>query len=44
MTQDSAQKAPGERRAGSPTGFRRLTPGLLQADRTAEGFAGYPTG
>src|SRR4051794_32291311 len=27
-----------------PTGFRRLTPGLLKADRTAEGFAGLPQG
>ena len=27
-----------------PTGFRRLTPGLLKADRTAEGFAGLPEG
>jgi replication initiation protein RepC len=27
-----------------PTGFRRLTPGLLQADRTAEDFAGLPQG
>ena len=30
----------GEGCAGAPTGFRRLTPGLLQADRTAEGFDG----
>jgi len=44
MTTDSAQKAPGERRAGHPTGFRRLTPGLLQADRTAGGFCGLPEG
>jgi replication initiation protein RepC len=28
--------------AGGPTGFRRLTPSLLRADRTAEGFAGLP--
>ena len=28
----------------APTGFRRLTPGLLKADRTAEGFAGLPQG
>ncbi|MBV8088958.1 MAG: replication protein C, partial [Alphaproteobacteria bacterium] len=26
----------------SPTGFRRLTPGLLKVDRTAEGFTGLP--
>jgi replication initiation protein RepC len=30
--------------AHRPTGFRRLTPGLLRADRTAEGFAGLPDG
>ena len=28
----------------APTGFRRLTPSLLQADRTAEGFDGLPDG
>src|ERR1044071_6860289 len=28
----------------TPTGFRRLTPGLLKADRTAEGFSGLPAG
>ena len=28
----------------SPTGFRRLTPSLLKADRTAEGFDGLPDG
>ena len=44
MTQESAQKAPGEKCAGRLTGFRRLTPGLLQADRTAEGFCGLPEG
>jgi replication initiation protein RepC len=44
MTQDSALAARGERRAGYPTGFRRLTPGLLQADPLAEGFAGLPDG
>ena len=44
MTQESAQEAPGERRAGYLTGFRRLTPGLLQVNRTAEGFAGLPVG
>ena len=36
MAKESAPVAPGERRAGHPTGFRRLTPGLLQANRTAE--------
>ena len=30
--------------APTPTGFRRLTPSLLQADRTAESFAGLPDG
>jgi replication initiation protein RepC len=37
--------APGAPRKGvghSPTGFRRLTPGLLKVDRTAEGFTGLP--
>ena len=28
----------------TPTGFRRLTPALLKADRSAEGFAGLPEG
>jgi replication initiation protein RepC len=32
----------GGKHAGAPTGFRRLTPGLLAADRTADGFAGLP--
>src|SRR3954465_6316007 len=27
-----------------PTGFRRLTPGILKVDRTAEDFAGLPQG
>jgi replication initiation protein RepC len=44
MTMESALGAPGERHAGSPTGFRRLTPGLLKVDRVAEGFAGMPEG
>ena len=30
--------------ARTPTGFRRLTPGLLKADRAAEGFQGLPEG
>jgi replication initiation protein RepC len=30
--------------APTPSGFRRLTPGLLHADRTAENFAGMPDG
>jgi replication initiation protein RepC len=44
MTMESALEAPGRGFAGSPTGFRRLTPGLLKADRTAESFAGLPDG
>ena len=44
MTMENALEASGESRAGSPTGFRRLTPGLLKADRTAENFAGMPDG
>jgi replication initiation protein RepC len=30
--------------AGAPTGFRRLTPSLLQADRAADRFDGLPDG
>src|SRR6204780_2908185 len=44
MTMENALEASGERYAGSPTGFRRMTPGLLKADRTAESFAGLPDG
>jgi replication initiation protein RepC len=44
MAMESAHEAPGERHAGSPTGFRRLTPGLLKVDRAAESFAGLPDG
>ncbi len=44
MTMESAPEAREGARAGSPTGFRRLTPSLLRADRTAEGFAGLPEG
>src|SRR6202789_2493862 len=44
MTMENALEASGERRAGSPTGFRRLTPGLLKVDRTAGSFAGLPDG
>jgi replication initiation protein RepC len=39
--------APGAQRggyAGAPTGFRRLTPSLLQADRAADRFDGLPDG
>ncbi|MGE0279030.1 MAG: plasmid replication protein RepC [Rhizobiaceae bacterium] len=43
MAQDNcAQAAPQGRYAHAPTGFRRLTPGLLKTDRAAEGFAGLP--
>src|SRR5947209_418766 len=42
--ENSAQGAPRGGFAHSPTGFRRMTPGLLKADRSAEGFAGLPEG
>ena len=42
--ENSAQGAPRKGSAYSPTGFRRLTPGLLKVDRTAESFAGLPDG
>jgi replication initiation protein RepC len=41
---NSAQGAPRGSFAHAPTGFRRMTPGLLKADRTAERFAGLPEG
>ena len=44
---DMENCAPGALRRGSasgPTGFRRLTPGLLKVDRAAEGFTGLPDG
>ena len=45
MAQENcAPGAPQERFARPPTGFRRMTPGLLKADRTAEGFVGLPEG
>ena len=45
MVQDNcAQEAPRRSFAHSPTGFRRMTPGLLKADRMAESFAGLPEG
>jgi replication initiation protein RepC len=44
MTMENAHEASGEKLAGSPTGFRRLTPGLLKVDRTARSFAGMPDG
>ena len=42
--ENGAQGAPQKGPAYSPTGFRRLTPGLLKVDRTAESFAGLPDG
>ncbi len=44
MTMESAPEARGGGYAGGPTGFRRLTPSLLRADRTAESFDGLPEG
>ena len=44
MAMENAAEAQGETRAGIPTGFRRLTPSLLQADRTAGSFSGLPEG
>ena len=43
-THDSARGAPRRGSAYGPTGFRRLTPGLIKVDRVAEGFAGLPNG
>jgi replication initiation protein RepC len=42
--ENSAHGGARARIARPPTGFRRLTPGLLKAERTAEGFAGLPEG
>jgi replication initiation protein RepC len=44
MDDNHAQGAPRGRFAHAPTGFRRMTPGLLKADRTAEKFTGLPAG
>jgi replication initiation protein RepC len=44
METNGAPRAQRGRFAPTPTGFRRLTPGLLHADRTAESFAGLPDG
>jgi replication initiation protein RepC len=41
---NSAAEAPRRGFAHAPTGFRRMTPGLLKADRSAEGFDGLPEG
>jgi replication initiation protein RepC len=40
----SAHGAPRGRFVRPPTGFRRMTPGLLKADRAAESFAALPEG
>ena len=42
--ENSAEGAPRRGSAYGPTGFRRLTPGLIKVDRIAEGFAGLPEG
>jgi replication initiation protein RepC len=44
MQTESALGAHGEACAGAPTGFRRLTPSLLQVDHAAESFDGLPDG
>jgi replication initiation protein RepC len=44
MQRECARGAQRGSYAGAPTGFRRLTPGLLQADRAAERFDGLPDG
>ena len=44
MTMESAREALGGGHAGGPTGFRRLTPSLLRADRAAKSFDGLPDG
>jgi replication initiation protein RepC len=43
-SENCAEEAPRRSFAHRPTGFRRMTPGLLKADRTAESFAGLPQG
>jgi replication initiation protein RepC len=44
MQRECAVEARRGRYAGAPTGFRRLTPSLLQADHAAEHFDGLPEG
>jgi len=44
VKENCAEEAQRRGFAHAPTGFRRMTPGLLKADRTAEGFAGLPEG
>jgi replication initiation protein RepC len=41
---ERADEAPRGSSVHRPTGFRRLTPGLLKVDRKAEKFAGLPEG
>jgi replication initiation protein RepC len=43
-TGNNAEEAPRQGAVCGPTGFRRLTPGLIKVDRMAEGFAGLPDG
>jgi replication initiation protein RepC len=40
----NAHGAPRGSFARTPSGFRRMTPGLLKADRSADKFAGLPSG
>src|SRR5271163_4486719 len=42
--ENSAEEAPRGSFAHAPSGFRRMTPGLLKADRSADKFAGLPPG
>ena len=42
--ENSAAEAPSRGFTHSPTGFPRMTPGLLKVDRSAESFAGLPEG
>jgi replication initiation protein RepC len=42
--ENSAKWAPRRGSSYAPTGFRRLTPGLMKVDRVAEGFSGLPDG
>ena len=44
MRVGNAHEGQGTTFAGYPTGFRRLTPGLLKVDYLAEGFEGLPEG
>ena len=44
LQENSAHGAPRGSFAHAPSGFRRMTPGLLKADRSADKFAGLPPG